>query len=495
MKVLFFEPYAIWSPHYETCLEIIQNHLDLGDQVTFIGCNASLSACDANISHKISMCLRCISKRGKGLKLLSKQILFKNFLKLSDDDKKKLSTVETNFISLDAVKQYYIDNFDIGWSVASSFTHVKEDPYPDMLANRHIISNLMKSAYSVYLSFSHHLETDAYDRVYILNGRFAPIRGVLRLCQSRKVDCFIHERGSSIHKYALFKNSLPHDINYIETCIRETWQNSKDIDKEQIASDFYHTRARGKDQAWFSFVKKQKPGLLPNQWDLNKKNIVIFNSSEFEFSAIGDQWRNPLYESQVEGIRKIVVSMFPYRDQYHIFLRMHPNLSRVQNRSVTDFYDIVADNFTIIPPNSEVSTYELVRSADKVVTFGSTVGIEATFWGKPSILAGTCYYRNLDSVYMPSSHADLINMLLSNLQPKNKTGALMYAYYMNTFGINFKYFMAEGIFEGKFKNVKIRPSLFVDIISMILNLLQYNVIVSILKKCIPANSKGALAKE
>jgi hypothetical protein len=474
MKVLFFEPYTRWTHHLGTCLEIIQNHLDQGDEVTFFGCDASLPACDPNRSHKLDSCLLCIGRRRKGLNLLTGKIKYENFVRLGRDDRRKISYLKTDFKDMEELKRYRIGNFDIGYAAASSFLHRTEDAdrnMPEFDKKRQLILRLMKSAYKVYLSFINHLNAESFDRVYIFNGRFAPLRGVLRICQEKGVECFLHERGANIHKYTLYKNCLPHEIEKIEKLIWDTWENSDDQDKEQIASDFYRAQAAGKELSWYSYVKGQKPNLLPGQWDPGKKNIVIFNSSEFEFGAIGDEWRNPLYASQVDGIEKIVNSMAQHGEKFHIYLRIHPNLSGARDKSITDIFKITLGNFTIISAESEISTYTLVRAANKIVTFGSTVGIEAAFWGKPSILAGMSFYRNLGSVYTPSSHEELIEMLLSDLPPRNKDGALMYGYYRNTFGIKFKYFKAEGIFDGTFKDANLNPTFsgFVRIMLMIGN--------------------------
>jgi hypothetical protein len=451
-RVLVFDPYS-WTPHFETSLEIMQNHLSEGDHVTYLGCYASLPACDMNPTHKLAVCLFCISKRRKGLRLLNKEVKNNNFVNLDRNDRQRLRKLRVDFRDIDDLKQYYIGNFDIGYSVASSFLFHTRDPYLDMSLRRNRVyaSRWMISAFKVYCSLKSYLETGQFDRVYTFNGRFAPFRGVLRACQEYNIECVLHERGSSIYKYALYRNALPHDLNKGEIDIIKAWEDSTDENKERVAADFYHGRAAGKDDSWHSFVKKQRENMLPEKWDAKKTNIVLFNSSEDEFGAIGDEWLNPLYNSQSEGISKIVHSLERFQDKYHIYLRMHPNLAGVVNKSLTDIYKIKAPNFTIIPSESEISTYALIRAADKVVTFGSTVGIEAAFWGKPSILAGISYYRNLGSVYTPVSHQELIEMLLSDLQPKNKEGALKYGYYQNTFGINYKHYVPENLKKGKFK--------------------------------------------
>lgn len=39
---LFFEPYSLATPHFETALELMQNHRDLGDEPFAYQCNANL---------------------------------------------------------------------------------------------------------------------------------------------------------------------------------------------------------------------------------------------------------------------------------------------------------------------------------------------------------------------------------------------------------------------------------------------------------------------
>lgn len=60
MNILIVSPYTINTPHYETELEIAQKHLNAGDDVKFIFCQANLLACDVNRNHNIFICMQCI---------------------------------------------------------------------------------------------------------------------------------------------------------------------------------------------------------------------------------------------------------------------------------------------------------------------------------------------------------------------------------------------------------------------------------------------------
>ena len=74
MKVAFFSSHILWDTHYETELEIMQRHLDAGDEVYQYVCNAEMTACDINPDHGFSRCVQCMAKRRHGRSLLSKEV-------------------------------------------------------------------------------------------------------------------------------------------------------------------------------------------------------------------------------------------------------------------------------------------------------------------------------------------------------------------------------------------------------------------------------------
>jgi capsule polysaccharide modification protein KpsS len=208
---------------------------------------------------------------------------------------------------------------------------------------------------------------------------------------------------------------------------------------------------RGKEQGWVSFVKEQKKDLLPEGWSPLKHNIAIFNTSEDEYESIGPEWKNYLYPTQAEGIKKILES-FIADDKYHFYLRIHPNLKGLYNKQLTDAYALKQyNNLTIIDADSPVSTYTLMMTCGKTITFGSSTGIEATYWGKPSILLGKSFYYNLDVAFKPNNHEETIALIATDLKHKNKSDTLKYGYYFKTFGNKFRYYQPSGFLSGEFK--------------------------------------------
>jgi hypothetical protein len=453
VNVLIFSSHIRWISHYETELELIQEHIDKGDHVTHLYCSQALLPCDQNITNDNEICRDCIERR-----IFGQSLIKGNFAKIQLPSLRKESQyTRSKFKDIIELRNFKKDDFDLGLAVSSSLTTLFRDPEIDLNKNATLIRNFVENADSLYQYFQRILTKLKPDLVYIFNGRFAYDRALLRACTKFNIKAYVHERGSSIHKYMLYANTLPHDIAYITTLINNYWDNNIiTYDKYEVGKQFYNERINGIEQSWYSFIINQKNEELPGNWDTSKRNIVIFNSSEDEFSAIGPEWKLAFYKSQLEGIKDIIsIIKESNSNAYRLYLRMHPNLRNVSNGSVTELLDLPEQAIFVIPPESQVSTYTLISQSEKVISFGSTVGIEATFLHKPSILLGSSMYMNLNATYNPATREEFLSLLFQDLKPKELNNALKYGHYMKSFGFEFKYFKAEsvatgGTFKGKY---------------------------------------------
>jgi len=456
MKVLVIAPYAQWTPHFETDLEIVETHLDAGDQVHLLYCRGLLQTCKPNPDHRLGTCLECIGRAKSGIKLLNRKITVSPLIGGEKREKYATNHLRTEFQSLDDLRQYKVDGFDIGMAVLSSLVSGCRDPEPNLNDPRikeRLLAHL-RSSFLVYRSVRTYIRTKSIDVAYVFNGRLANLRGAFRAAQAEGITCFTHDRGCDFNHYQLFENKLPHDLIGTEKRIWSAWDNENPKAREAIGGQFFEERFKKVRQNWITFTEDQELNVLPDGWSDHAKNIVIFTSSEDEFVAIGDEWVNPLYSSQLEALKQIVHDLVD--KNLKIYIRMHPNLKEVSASYVKDTMSLVAPNLMVISPASEVDSYELLNRADRILTFGSMIGIEATYWGKASILAGPCFYRNLGGTYNPSTHHELLEYLLAaNLDPKPREKALIYGYYEKTKGERFKYFEGLDVWDGLYRGEKI----------------------------------------
>ena len=463
MKVAIFSPYATVVPHFETELDVAQQHLDAGDTVEFINCTGELSNCDFNPDRDKKYCQNCIGRREMGLELLQPRVSVGSFCdekrsrfplyQLGSNSKTNIDVEPKFFRSVEELKEYHREGFDLGYAALSSLVSYLRDPEPDFETHQPMLRRFIESAWQTFTVARKFLAQRNPDRVYIFNGRFAAMRAVLRACQLAGVDCFLHERGCDKQHYELFKNHMLHDIPSVETIIREHWDSAaENPQRKSIGAQWYINRMQRVETNWHSFVRDQSRGTLPTDWNDSKTNIAIFCSSDDEFVSIGDCWDNPIYENQLDGISKLAMDLKKSAPQVHLTLRVHPNLSQVENETKNRMLGLNFSNLTIIPPDGEIDSYALMKACDTVVTFGSSIGIEAVYWSRPSVLLGASFYQNLGGVVRPENHEQALSILKTELTPQNNQGALMYGYWQQTRGHRHQYFEASDLFEGQFKN-------------------------------------------
>ena len=324
------------------------------------------------------------------------------------------------------------------------------------IRDRELIERFFDSAAATFEAAICSIRKQKPDRVYNFNGRFASMRAVLRACQLEKVDCFIHERGASNELYQLFVNRLPHDIDYIQDRMNQLWESAEhDPQRNQIAASWFEDRVNRVERNWKSFVKGQQANRLPDNWDSSKRNIALYCSSEDEFAAIGDCWQtNLIYPDQNQGFEQIVNS-FSDSSEFHFYLRIHPSLAKVDNPSMRFLNRLHSANLSVIPADADIDTYALMRNSEKVITFGSSVGIEAVYWGVPSILVGASFYRGNSGVYQAESHEHVLELIRQDLPSLPPETALPYGFWYQTHGIPFEFYKASDFYSGKFKDHEI----------------------------------------
>lgn len=451
--IAIFTTHPLFQRHFATELEIAQRHLNAGDTVTLLHCDGEMLACETNEEHTPARCALCRQSRNIGVGSLhnTANLHRRSFLNMTDADVQDLQTLTTTFTTMNDMMNYMSDNYDIGSSVLSSVVCSLKDSALDMTLHEDLLRRYMIASFTVFRSMRNFLRREKIDTFYIFNGRMSMTRAILRACEAEGVEFYTHECGNDAQTYSTFHNAMPHGIQMMTNLMLEHWNNAADNpQRNAIGAAWYENRARGRKVNGYSFVEQQKAGLLPADRDPLKRHISIFNTGSFEYVTVGDDYTNHLYPNQIEGLRRIIASLEPHKSELHLTIRIHPNLAGLP-KELDPVLAMQSDFVTVVPPTSPVSTYALIQHSEKVIVFNSTVGIEAVFFEKPSILAGKTAYQDLGGNYTPQTHEELIKLALQqDLQPKDKERALIYGYFLNTFGIPFEFYKADTFFGGAF---------------------------------------------
>jgi hypothetical protein len=445
-NVLFFPVWTV-APHFETDLELMVHEINLGNRVNILFCQKDLKICDNNLNGDKEKCNHCIRTRKKAIKMIQGDIRIiplKKYHSYLNNHKYNIDDVA----SIEDMINLYYESFDIGFGIASSLAH--ELDTVGFQNTRNKCALFYFEAAKFYEAIKRVIRDFSIDYGYIFNGRFALPRAFFRVLEVNAIPVWTHERGATFKKYCLIENAFPHNIEKYTERVNMLWESEKNLSlKEHIANIFFKNRFEGQETEWFSFTNAQIKNKLPEEIKFYKKIVTIFNSSSFEYDYVSNEYTYEFYSSQNDGIKQIVKALENMSD-IGVFLREHPNQQNRENFQRKEIRTIKANNFYLIPAESEISSYDLLLHSNMVITFNSTMGIEATYWGVPSILCSNAIYERFNIAYKPSSHEEVIDLILSDLKPIKSVDVLKIGYYSSMHGIDFNYYQPYGLFNGVF---------------------------------------------
>ena len=434
-RILYYSACSIAVPHIGVIIDDILSAKERGDEIYWCYCRGAISSCFTNRDGYPNICHFCHSMYQRFVKKYGDKV---NVIPINKEDFTPSNSKIPDW-TLENVEQInsvvYRDVY-IGTSILSFYYMVTRDlDMGNIQTFKSCVSPLI-SEICHFVDYVYDLiEEIKPDEIISFNGRLYENRMFYDIANALGIPyTALDVVGGHVEPYkkVRYKGGLPHSIGLNTAMIENLWKVSPltDQEKTKIASSFFQRRRNGELVADVAvYTTAQRQGLLPENFDQSKRNIAIFNSSFDEKAALGGEWvQGKLFSNDYDAIEYMLQNT---SQQIHYYLRIHPNLKGVSHRDHLELYNLSKyENITIIPPESEISTYSLMDACEKTVTFGSSTGVEATFWGKPSILLGRSLYENLDVCYKPIRKEELTSLIDNHLEPKNKTGALKIAYYL-----------------------------------------------------------------
>ncbi len=277
------------------------------------------------------------------------------------------------------------------------------------------------------------------------------------LCKSRKIKTILLSQSRLAYKSLLGKHSYLLDSiddfehiegknrsfeelqNFLKTSsVSKQIKNFKSkfttsrIKKIKAANEFllfsgnenlqthYTYFGRTKSKVIFHALKSTLKKKYRNYF-INKKLLSKIESNEsfVYFPLAMDEERNlligaPFFTNQIETIRHIAKSL-PI--DHKLYVKEHYNVAIRDWRPISDYKEIIEiPNVKLFHPS--VSNEELLRKSSLVITVGGTSGLEAAFYGKPSIILTDTNYSVLPSVHRVKSLDELPSIVRNSLKTK-----------------------------------------------------------------------------
>jgi len=371
--------------------------------------------------------------------------------------------------SIESLKKFeFLESNQIGISVASSLVSISRDPNV-VPANASTLcaklASSFKLAYDIVFKL---LKSNSIDAMVTFNGRFACCKGAVMAAENLKIPVFYHELGSSKSKFGFFPFSV-HDRLAIQKNMLEEWEKIKHLqNSKDIADQFFRERRAGVVQSWHSFTSGQnvmdarKAIETAAQLSASGKIIVFFHSCEDEIASVQDFYSMEGYEWKTQKEAVVNLAVAAKMAGHSVIIRIHPNLQDAPQACKDEWNNLsfasTLNHLVVVPSYSKASSYELLDSANLVASYGSTVGIESIFWGKPSLLLRESLYDSIQSSIQTIQRTQDLNSFIADISSwsVDNHSARPYGYYMNTFGIDHVHYSPDSLLNGFFLGENLR---------------------------------------
>lgn len=444
-----------WKPHVETAMEVALQRRDAGQEVVYCNLRDGLPVCEDSspLHHLVDLPGTRIDR--------AREVLTRNGIPWRTGDYSAGAIAAANgaarvmmrgCASVDDLKRLQHQGFhDLGWGVLSSAVSMTKNSLVAPGTHRELLSRLCAASILVFDRTCRLIEELRPTEVLLFNGRFATTRAVMRAAEACGVSWRIHERGGDKDRFWI-TDCIPHDMERIQQKMVSEWAESNSA----AGHAFFESRRNRVERHWHSFTRAQKVGRLPLEMSTEGDWVAFFTTSEDEMLAIGDCNENRLYPTQAEAIKTVAAAVAKLPGT-RLCVRIHPHTSQKSRADRNKWARLHLPGVLVIGPDDSTDSYALIERAKVVCTYGSTVGIEATYWGRPSLLFSRSHYDRLGVCELAGDAEHVTECLRApTLFPRERT--LPYGAFWELLGQPYRYYEAENLHRGRICGVYLDDS-------------------------------------
>lgn len=229
--------------------------------------------------------------------------------------------------------------------------------------------------------------------VVVYNGRFLHDKAAAAAAEAAGLPVLFYDTGGGHTDFDLTIDKT-HDWSALQrrmTSMYETWDVG---DRDSLGSSWFEERRNHQDSSNSLYVEAQERGTRLDAPEADCL-VVYFSSSDDELVELDVDW-DSYFGGQPQALA-LLAEECKKREGYSLVIRSHPHLRMKPAQDFQDWDEAVneAQPDLHVDPFSSVDSYELMRQADLVVTYGSTSGVEAAYARKPVVVMGPSAYDEL----------------------------------------------------------------------------------------------------
>lgn len=402
-KVVVHAAYPLWRKHILVTMARAIELQDAGNQVAVTYCNATAGTCAVNYGGSPIACMICKTRVRKTAEALGLETI-----PLSVDGSVDKRLPEIPFSEKRAVME------GVQSGVISTFRILPQESRRNSMIAA-IKRRYFRNASRLLKSMKAVVQDRQPDRIEVFNGRHACSKFSIIAARSAGIP-FTTLEVTARQFPMVCAGYMVHDRHQVQERIL-----SHPADLE-VAKNFYLRKRQPRDN---KFARKHCTAFVPPDTSGYRKRISVFLSSQDEFESLGKEWVSPFL-----NYGPIIEKACRENPDIMFLIRFHPNQADMAGDVLAPFKAVLElPNARVFYPTDTVNSYTLMEWSDTVVTFGSTITVEACWAGKAAIMLGPSFFDELDIAYTPKTLEEFGNVLRMDLKPKSPENAAKFAHF------------------------------------------------------------------
>jgi len=331
----------------------------------------------------------------------------------------------TNTISFNKTRKYKFENISVGeHAYAGALRFYAIGTLTQNKKTEKVLKRYLEASILTVFAVKRLLETYKYTAAFFNHGIYVPQGLIGEVCRQYKIQVINWNPGYKKKCFIFSHHNTYHHTMMSEPI--ENWNKIQWNDKlEKQLNIYLKSRWEGtQDWIWFHHEPQFDLKNISNKTgiDFNKPCIGALTSVMWDAVL---HYPSNAFKNMVDWMEH-TIKYFSNRSDIQLIIRVHPAELRgtlYSNQQMCDEIDKIFPelpaNIFVIPPESDISTYALMRQCDSVIIYNTKTGIELSAMGIPVIVAGEAWIRNKGFAFEVEKKSDY-KVILDKLPFNNR---------------------------------------------------------------------------
>lgn len=300
--------------------------------------------------------------------------------------------------------------FPLGNIILSSLRwRMRLQSLTDDESTRFVCREFMLSAWNIFREFSAFLDETNPQAAVLFNGIHFPEATVAWLCRAHGIRVITHESGFQPFSGYFAEGEAtryPIVIPDVELTAAQDARLDADLQK-RWRGDFSMAGVK----FWGEITSL--PEHLTGKAAGFEQVVSIFTNVIFDTTQM---YANVIFADMFAWLDELLEIIRAHPETLFI-LRAHPDEARpgkISRETVARWFEQEAaalPNADLIPPQEPVSSYDLLKFSKFVLTYNSTIGLEAALLGIPALAAGQAPFNAFETVFFAPRRDEYFDQL------------------------------------------------------------------------------------